>query len=250
MPSSRSPAVRNRLLLALPEPSLDRLLPLLEYVDLPVRTVVVEAGVATDFVHFLNGGLASIVATSATDNEEIEVGHIGREGVSGFHVLLGALKTQQRTFMQIGGSGFRLAVPMLLEACENDPALRGLLLRYIHTYETQLAHSALANARYPILARLARWLLMSHDRIEGDDLPLTHEFLSLMLGVRRSGVTNEIHILEGRHLIRATRGRVHILDREGLETLAGGCYGLPEREYAELIEGREFTHVESSMTYR
>jgi CRP-like cAMP-binding protein len=110
-----------------------------------------------------------------------------------------------------------------------------LLCSITYCAELQLAHSALANARYNIPERLARWLLMSHDRLEGNDLPLTHEFLALMLGVRRSGVTGELHVLEGSHAIRATRGNVHIRDRSKLEDIAGGCYGLPEREYERLL---------------
>jgi CRP-like cAMP-binding protein len=100
----------------------------------------------------------------------------------------------------------------------------------------QTAQSALANGRYTIQERLARWLLMCHDRLEGDDLPITHEFLSLMLGVRRSGVTEALHVLEGVQIVRTKRGRVHILDRGRLEDLASGSYGLSEAEYARLIE--------------
>jgi CRP-like cAMP-binding protein len=117
----------------------------------------------------------------------------------------------------------------------SNPALQPLFLRYIHSCSLQMAHSALANARYSVYERLARWLLMVHDRLDGDDLPLTHEFLSLMLGVRRSGVTDQIHILEGGHAIKATRGNVKVLDRAKLRQIADGCYGVPEREYERLI---------------
>lgn len=118
---------------------------------------------------------------------------------------------------------------------EQVPAANDLLLRYVHCCELQLAHSALANARYNMPERLARWLLMCHDRLQTDDLPLTHEFLSIMLGVRRSGVTNEIHILEGVHAIKATRGNIKIINRQKLEDIAGGSYGIPEREYEQYI---------------
>ena len=98
-----------------------------------------------------------------------------------------------------------------------------------------MAHTALANGRYTIQERLARWLLMRHDRLDGDDLPLTHEFLSLMLGVRRSGVTEALHVLEGVAIVKTNRGRVAVLRRDKLEEIAGACYGLPEREYRRLI---------------
>jgi CRP-like cAMP-binding protein len=118
---------------------------------------------------------------------------------------------------------------------DNDALLLEMLLRYNHYAALQLANSALANARYSINERLSRWLLMVHDRLLRDDLPLTHEFLALMLGVRRSGITNELHVLEGIHAIRATRGNVRILDREKLETIAAGSYGTLEMIYEDLF---------------
>lgn len=235
MPAKLQSTVRNRLLSVAPAGSFARLAPHLEFVDLPVRSVVVEEHAPVSHVYFLETGLASMVATSQDGTEEIEVGHVGPEGMTGFHVLHRVDHTPHRTFMQVAGSALRLPTALLVEITEQDDALRHLLLRYIHCYELQLSHSALANGRYNINERLARWLLMSHDRLESDDLPLTHEFLSLMLGVRRSGVTNEIHVLEGAHLIRATRGRIQILDRRGLEAIAAGCYGIPEAEYERLI---------------
>ena len=137
--------------------------------------------------------------------------------------------------MQTPGTGLSVPVPAFLDILDGHKAARDLFLRYVHSCEVQLAHSALANGRYNMQERLARWLLMCHDRLGGDNLPLTHEFLALMLGVRRSGVTNELHILEGIHAIKATRGNVRVVDRERLEEVAGGCYGLPEREYERLI---------------
>ena len=235
MPPSLSTAPRNLLLSVLPRESFARLEPHLEPVDLAVKTLLVEERAATPYVHFLESGLASMVARSHPDGEEIEVGHIGREGMAGFHLAHGVDTTPHRTFMQVGGQALRLSGEVLTRALAEDEALRSLLLRYIHTYEVQLSQSALANGRYNINERLARWLLMSQDRLESDDLPLTHEFLALMLGVRRSGVTNEIHILEGVGLIKATRARIQILNRAGLEDLAGGCYGVPEGEYDRLI---------------
>ncbi|WP_279483020.1 Crp/Fnr family transcriptional regulator [Aureimonas sp. SK2] len=228
-------SVRNRLLAVATAESFARLSPHLEFIELPVRAVLVHENVALEHVYFLESGLASMVATSRDGMQEIEVGHVGPEGMTGFYVLHGVDHTPHRTFMQTVGAAWRIPASLLVRIAQQDEALRNLLLRYIHCYELQLSHSALANGRYNINERLARWLLMSHDRLESDDLPLTHEFLSLMLGVRRSGVTNEIHVLEGAHLIRATRGRIHILDRRGLEEIAAGCYGIPEDEYERLI---------------
>jgi CRP-like cAMP-binding protein len=149
----------------------------------------------------LECGLALLVAV-ASDGETVEAGHIGYEGVAGAHVLLKVSETPNKTFMQVAGNRISVPVPAILSVIEEVPAAGDLLLRYVHCGELQLAHSALANARYNMPARLARWLLMCHDRLQDDDLPLTHEFLALMLGVRRSGVTNEIDVIEGVHAIK------------------------------------------------
>ncbi|RIY03247.1 Crp/Fnr family transcriptional regulator [Aureimonas flava] len=235
MPTDMQSRVRNRLLAAIPAESFACLAPHLTSVELSARQLLVEDRVPLRDVHFLESGLASMVATSRHGAEEIEVGHIGREGMTGFHVLHGVDHTPHRTFMQTGGAALRTPAAVLTKIAASDEPLRRILLRYVHCYEIQLSYSALANGRYNINERLARWLLMSQDRLGSDSLPLTHEFLSLMLGVRRSGVTNEVHVLEGARLIKATRGRIHILDRRGLEKIAAGCYGIPEDEYERLI---------------
>jgi CRP-like cAMP-binding protein len=226
-------SVRNNLLRSLAPAVFAALQPAMERVDLPAKHVSVEAHVPTTHVTFIESGLCSMVATS-TDDEDIEVGHIGSEGLAGAHVLLKVKSTPNRTFMQVAGSGILVPTPAILEALR-DEATNTMLMNYIHCCEIQVAHSALANARYNMHERLARWLLMCHDRIDGDDLPLTHEFLSIMLGVRRSGVTNELHIIEGMKTIKATRGNIRILDRARLEEIAGASYGEPEKEYARLI---------------
>jgi CRP-like cAMP-binding protein len=232
--ASLTTGFKNRLLTSLPGDASEALRPHMRQVELPVRHVLVEPNVSIDAVCFIESGLGSVIASS-TDGENVEVGHVGREGVTGYNVALSTLTTPHKTFMQIAGDGLVVPTAKLLEIFKSTPAVRDLFLRYAVTCEVQLAHSALANARYHMHERLARWLLMCHDRVEGDDLSLTHEFLSLMLGVRRSGVTDEIHIIEGYHAIKATRGNIRILDRAKLEEIAGGCYGLPEREYERLI---------------
>jgi len=226
--------VGNRLLRALPEQAFAALRPHLTALDLPLRYVLTEANEPNEFVYFIESGLGSVVATSS-DDERIEVGHVGREGLGGYHVVLMTDRTPNRTFMQTPGTGLSVPVPAFLDILDGHKAARDLFLRYVHSCEVQLAHSALANGRYNMQERLARWLLMCHDRLDGDHLLLTHEFLALMLGVRRSGVTNELHILEGIHAIKATRGNIQVIDRDRLEEVAGGCYGLPEREYERLI---------------
>jgi CRP-like cAMP-binding protein len=228
------PSVQNRLLKSLPSAAFDLLAPHLEAIDLPIKHVLVEAEVATTNVCFMESGLASMVATT-TEDEAVEIGHIGREGMTGEHIVLMTDRTPNKTFIQVAGSGYLMSAETLSNILINNPGLLKIFLRYVHSANLQMAHSALANARYSVYERLARWLLMVHDRIDGNDLPLTHEFLSLMLGVRRSGVTDQIHLLEGAHAIRATRGNIKVLDREKLKEIADGCYGVPEREYERLI---------------
>ena len=226
--------VVNTLLTTMSPQVFARLSAKMERVDLPVKFVLVEDDIAPEFIYFLESGLGSVVATSS-DEEAIEVGHLGREGASGMHVMLAVASTPGRTFMQVAGSGIRVPMQSFTDAVTDHPETRDFFLRYVHTTVLQLAHSALANARYNMQERLARWLLMCHDRLEGDNLAVTHEFLALMLGVRRSGVTDHLHILEGMGAIRSTRGNVRVRSREKLLDIAGGSYGVPEREYEKVL---------------
>ncbi len=184
-------------------------------------------------VHFLEGGVASIVSEH---DQQIEVGIFGFEGMSGSSVILRAKQSPHHSFMQVDGTtSLRIASERLLDACEQSGALETMLLRYVQTLEVQGALTAAANAQYELPQRLARWLLMCHDRIEGDQIELTHEFMAMMLAVRRSGVTVTLHTLEGTGAIRSSRGLVTIRDRGRLREIAGSSYGGAEAEYARLI---------------
>ena len=227
-------AVRNLLLRAMSPDEFARLKPHLEPIILTLKQVLVEANQPIEHVYFIEEGLASVVAISP-DNERLEVEHIGREGMTGESVILSVNQTPLQTFIQVAGSGLRMRAEDLSAAMEASPSLKALLLRWVQALMIQTAQSTLANGRYTIQERLARWLLMCHDRLDRDDLPLTHEFLSLMLGIRRSGVTEALHVLEGVQTVKTGRGRIHLLDRERLEDIAGGCYGLSETEYTKLI---------------
>jgi CRP-like cAMP-binding protein len=227
--------VTNRLLKMMPVAAFERLRPHLTVVDLQLRDEVVSAHVETTHVHFIERGIASIITIADQENDEIEVGHVGWEGMTGAHVILGSFQTPNRTMIQASGQALRMNARLFLQALKDEPSLHWFLLRYVQTCEIQVAQSALANGRYTIRERLARWLLMCHDRTEGDNLELTHEFLSIILGVRRSGITDQIHIFEGDGIVKATRGHLQILDRPRMEDLAGGCYGMPEREYDRLM---------------
>ena len=179
-------------------------------------------------------GLSSIIAISA-ENQGIEVGLIGREGLIGLPLLLDCDRTPHRVFMQVGGKGFRIASDDLETVMSASASLRKRLLRFVQVFNTQITYTALSNTVHTVEERLARWLLMSHDRQDGDEIPLTHEFLALMLGVRRPSVTIALHSLEGLGFIRSTRGLVTIRRRPELQEFAGAAYGTPEAEYERLI---------------
>jgi CRP-like cAMP-binding protein len=225
----------NLLLRALSADDFALLTPHLERVELQVGAVVVEADKPVDRVHFPESGVVSVV-TDQEAGDAVEYGLFGLEGMSGMPVVLGAGQTPHRSFVQVGiVRSVHLASDALTDACRRSETLRELLLRYVHTLIVQTAATASANAHYALPERLARWLLMCHDRIDGDRLELTHQFMAQMLAVRRSGVTTTLHTLEATGAIRSTRGLVTIVDRARLAEIAGESYGSPEREYARLI---------------
>jgi CRP-like cAMP-binding protein len=160
---------------------------------------------------------------------------VGGEGMTGTPVVLGADSSPHATYIQVAGEGQHIAAGDLRKAMRASNSLHACLLRYVQVFMVQTAHTAIANARTKIDRRLARWLLMAADRIEGNALPLTHEFLGLMLGVRRAGVTEALQALGRRGLIETHRGRVIILDRKGIERSAADSYGVPEAQYRRLI---------------
>ena len=229
-------AVRNRLLKAMRPEDFARLQPHLELVDLQTGQSLTRPNARTEHFHFIETGVASITSEGASCR--VEVGIVGREGVLGATpVLLGSDRVPYDHFIQVPGTGLRIDAKIVSTAVDESPSLRKLLLRYVLTEIIQTRQTAFVNANLEIEARLARWLLMCHDRVDGDELLLKHEFLSMMLGVRRAGVSLAMQQLEGAGRIRAKRGRVTVLKRRLLEEMTEGGYGMPEAEYARLIEG-------------
>lgn len=226
--------VRNLLLRSMRPDAFALIAPHMKPIELALNFSLVDQDIPTETVCFLESGLASVVAITEGDEDMVEVGHIGFEGATGLHTALYADQSPTKTFMQGEGHRFVVPVPVIRFALDTVPEFRALILRYIHAFTVQISYTSLANARFTIYERLARWLLMCHDRL-GNDLGLTHEFLSTMLGVRRSGITDQLHLLEGIGAIRSTRGNIRILDRSKLEEIAGGSYGVAEREYERLI---------------
>ena len=222
----------NLLLNALPADAATVLLPNLQRVELKRRDVLFEPHSPIAYVYFFEGGLSSEIA--AISGRRLEVGCIGHEGFSGAPVALGVDRTPHQAFMQVGGPALRIETSKFWSAINTNAILRRMVLLYVHVFMVQIAATALADAKCSVEQRLARWLLMAHDRL-GDELPLTHEFFALMLGVRRPSVTDTLHILEERQCIKAERSLVTIRNRAKLEGLAGDAYGVPEAEYRRLM---------------
>ena len=202
----------------------------------PARSVLIVPNVPIEYLYFPERGFTSVTADAHAGS--IEVGMIGREGLVGASpLMLGVDRTPYQSFIQMAGENLRIAVLDFQDALARSPTMRALLLRYVQTILVQTAHTAFANAVFDIESRLSRWILMCHDRAEMQDIHITHEFLAMMLGVRRPGVTIAIQVLEGKGLIKATRGVIRMEDRPGLIVAAHESYGLPEAEYALLIDG-------------
>ena len=226
--------VRNRLLTKLSPDDWALVAPHLEIIALKERQVVEVPHKPITHVYFMETGVVSVVAVNEEDHR-IEVGVIGKEGMTGVSLVMGDDRAQHSAYLQIGGNGRRMPAAAFIEAMSRSTSLRNLMMKSAQAFMIQTAHTALANGRAKLEERLARWLLMAHDRLNSDSVPLTHEFLAVMLGVRRAGVTVALHSFERRGLIATRRGQLTLVDREGIEKVAGSFYGIPEAELKRLM---------------
>jgi CRP-like cAMP-binding protein len=235
---SGTPEYSNRLLLSFSDADAALLRPHLSHVELPLEYHLERINGVIEHAYFIESGIASTVADAeqSADSHPIEIGLIGREGVTGIAIILGDDESSHSIYMQSAGDGYRIEAAAFRKAMKQSHTLHAILLKFVKVFIAQITETALANGRSKIEQRLARWLLMADDRLDEAQMPLRHEFISVMLGVRRPGVTVAIQALEGRGLIKATRGHIQIIDRKGLEDVANGCYGAPEAEYQRLIE--------------
>ena len=234
IPSVRRSTSRNRLLAALSPADFALLAPHLKPIVLAVWHDMERPNRRIEAVYFMESGIASVVAVQP-DETRIEVGLIGREGMSGIAVVLGGNQSPNSTYIQFAGEAQRITADELRKAMAASDTLRAVLLKFVQVFMVQTAHTAIANARSHINQRLARWILMAHDRTRDTTLPLTHEFLALMLGVRRAGVTEALQSLKRHKLIDTGRNKILLLNRKGIEQLAADSYGTPEKEYRRLI---------------
>jgi CRP-like cAMP-binding protein len=223
--------IRNRLLHKISQEDWALIGPHLEPVTLRERQVVEVPNKPITHAYFMD---SAVVAVDKEDHR-IEVGVIGFEGVTGVPLIMGDTRSQHSTYMQIGGNGYRIPQEFFCDAIAKSPTLRALMLKWANGFMIQTAHTALANGRAKLEQRLARWLLMAHDRLTTDAVPLTHEFLAVMLGVRRAGVTVAIHSFERRGLVTTRRGQLTVANRAGIEQVAGSFYGVPEAELRRLM---------------
>ena len=201
---------------------------------MPVKRDIERPNRRIETICFMETGIASVVAVQS-DETEVEVGLIGCEGMTGTAVVLSGDQSPHSTYVQVSGEAQRIAADELRKAMDASASLRNLLLKFVHVFMVQTAHTAIANARCHIDQRLARWILMAQDRTRSETLALTHEFLALMLGVRRAGVTEALQNLNRQKLIDNGRNQIIVLNRKGIERMAGKTYGTPEREYRRLI---------------
>lgn len=224
-------AYKNRVLAALPKKEIDRLSPHLVPLRLKVRHELLDG--KSRYAYFLEEGLASVVLLME-NGKEVEVGVIGREGVVGLPMLLGAKTVPGETYIQIAGSGFRISAQRLKDEFDRPGELRTRLQKYLLASFVQSAQNAACNRLHAIAERLARWLLTCHDRVASDHMPLTHEFLAAMLGAPRTTVTLAAGTLHQAGLIDYSRGHVTIKDRKKLEETACECYRIVRDEYDRL----------------
>ena len=224
----------NRLLRRLGAADFDALAPHLERVTCPRSRILVEPYEPIAHAYFPEEGAASIVVTSR-EGQQVEAGLVGREGFIHPALALGADRIPHVVQMQMAGVVHRIPYDALVGAIASGERLRSVLLLYAQVLNVQSTFTSLANAAHSVDQRLARWLLMCHDRSTSDDLQLTHGFMSTMLSVRRPSVTTSIHVLVGNGLIEADRGFITIRNRAALEEFAGDAYGQAEDEYRRLL---------------
>jgi CRP-like cAMP-binding protein len=226
--------VRNRLLAALPPGDFAALAPALRPVELELKQVLYEPGQTIRAAYFVEGGMVSMLAP-LEDGHVQEVGIVGREGLVGLPVVLGADRTSIEALVQMEGAAWRLGAAELRAAFERGAPLRSLLLRYAQAFHAQVAQTAACNGRHAIDRRLARWLLVMHDRAEDDEFPMTHEFASLMLGTGRPGVSVAAAVLQKAGVVSYTHGHMAVLDRAGLEAASCECYGTVREQFEYLL---------------
>jgi CRP-like cAMP-binding protein len=229
---------QNHLLAALPISVQERWLPQLEFVQMPLGEVMYEAGATLSHVYFPTSSIVSLLYVME-DGASAEIAVVGNEGIVGISLFMGGESTPSRAVVQSAGYGFRLKSAILKDEFNHAGPVLHLLLRYTQALITQMAQTAVCNRHHSLDQQLCRWLLLSLDRLSGDELLMTQELIANMLGVRREGVTEGAMKLQHAGLIRYARGRISVLDRAGLEKRTCECYAVVKKEYDRLLPERK-----------
>jgi CRP-like cAMP-binding protein len=225
---------RNHLLAALSAGVLQRWLPNLEWVDMPLGGVLYESGEPSSYVHFPSTAIVSLLYTMA-NGASAEIAVVGNEGIVGISLFMGGGSTSSRALVQSGGEGFRMPAEKFKKEFNRSSAVLHLLLRYTQALITQMAQTAVCNRHHSLDQQLCRWLLLSLDRLQGDDLVMTQRLIANMLGVRREGVTQAALHLQEAGLIHYVRGHITVLNRKELEKRSCECYAVVKKEYDRLL---------------
>lgn len=235
-------AMANKLLALLPPDDYAAIIRETVHVDLPRGVIIAEKGRSITKVYFMTSGIGSIVVTTA-EGHRAEAGLFGFDGYVPTSAIAGVETSSYDVFIQVAGEAYEIPYDRFRHWMASSCNFSNIMIRSIEAFSVQLAHTAASNAIHDVPQRVARWLLMCDDRISGSEIALTHEFMSIMLAVRRPSVTTSLHILEGLGLIKSVRGAVLIRSRRALEQYARDAYGWPEKEYSRLM-GR-FDHARS-----
>ncbi len=236
----------NRLLGLLPPRDYQRLRPHLHRISLQYKQSLYRANKPIEFVYFIETGVGSLVNTMK-NGDAAEVGTIGNEGLVGLPIVLGDDRAPTSVYVQVPGVGLRMKAALFKKGLARSASMRAVMLHYAHAFFNQVAQSAACNQFHSIEQRCCRWMLMTHDRMQSDDFLLTQEFLAMMLGVQRTGVTAAAGALQRAGLIRYKRGNVTIIDRRGLIRRSCECYGISKKEFDRLLGKRSTRTVRSEM---
>jgi CRP-like cAMP-binding protein len=232
--ASAHEARRNLLLAALPDAAFQRWLPHLELMDLPLGHVLYESGTTERNVYFPTSAIVSLLYVME-NGDSAEIAVVGNEGLVGISLFMGGNSTPSRAVVQSAGKGFRLNARLMKEEFDRAGPAMHLLLRYTQALITQMSQTAVCNRHHSVDQQLCRWLLLSLDRLSGNELVMTQELIANMLGVRREGVTEAALKLQNAGLIRYARGHIKVLDRAGLEERSCECYEVVKKEYDRLL---------------
>ncbi len=225
---------KNKLLAALPEAEWERWLPQLEWVDMPLGQVLCESGRTISHVYFPSNSIVSLLYVMES-GASAEIAVVGNEGIVGISLFMGGESTPSRTVVQSAGEGFRLRARVIKEEFDRSGPVLRLLLRYTQALISQMAQTAVCNRHHSLDQQLCRWLLLSLDRLSGNELVMTQELIANMLGVRREGVTEGALKLQKAGLIQYSRGHITVLNRQGLEERTCECYAVVKKEYDRLL---------------